>query len=179
MREGFRSAAEKLGGIVKKKAAKAINEGSSVASSVFKEGKKTAMKTAQTASKEVSGKVEQAYQKGKSVALDQVSSASKRASSSVRNASSTIATKTSETINETIAEGKKLAPQAATSAINWFWWWSLAAIGVYGIATTIPKELIRYALSGGHGDLNNKRKQEEESKEETKKSSWLALDKSS
>lgn len=26
------------------------------------------------------------------------------------------------------------------------WWWSLAAVGVYGIATTVPKELIRVAF---------------------------------
>lgn len=28
-----------------------------------------------------------------------------------------------------------------------FWWrWSLAAIGVYGIATTVPKEIVRHTL---------------------------------
>lgn len=26
---------------------------------------------------------------------------------------------------------------------RWMWWWSLAAIGVYGVATTVPKELVR------------------------------------
>lgn len=29
------------------------------------------------------------------------------------------------------------------SAARWMWWWSLAAVGVYGVATTVPKELIR------------------------------------
>jgi hypothetical protein len=28
----------------------------------------------------------------------------------------------------------------------WIWWWSLAAIAVYGISTTVPKELIRILL---------------------------------
>jgi hypothetical protein len=29
---------------------------------------------------------------------------------------------------------------------NRFWWWSLAAIGVYGIATTVPKEVVRLTI---------------------------------
>lgn len=29
---------------------------------------------------------------------------------------------------------------------NRFWWWSLAAIGVYGIATTVPKEVIKQTI---------------------------------
>lgn len=29
---------------------------------------------------------------------------------------------------------------------NRFWWWSLAAIGVYGIATTVPKEIVKQVL---------------------------------
>lgn len=29
---------------------------------------------------------------------------------------------------------------------RWLWWWSLAAVAVYGIATTVPKELIRVAF---------------------------------
>lgn len=32
------------------------------------------------------------------------------------------------------------------SAVRGLWWWSLAAVGVYGIATTVPKELIRVAF---------------------------------
>ena len=32
-------------------------------------------------------------------------------------------------------------------ALRWFFVWSLAAIGVYGVATTLPKELIQYAMT--------------------------------
>jgi hypothetical protein len=30
---------------------------------------------------------------------------------------------------------------------NRFWWWSLAAIAVYGVATTLPKEMVRLVLA--------------------------------
>jgi hypothetical protein len=32
-------------------------------------------------------------------------------------------------------------------AFRWFFWWSLAAVGVYGVATTLPRELIQYAAA--------------------------------
>ena len=32
-------------------------------------------------------------------------------------------------------------------ALQWFFVWSLAAIGVYGVATTLPKELLHYAMT--------------------------------
>ena len=34
-------------------------------------------------------------------------------------------------------------------ALKWLWWWGLAAIGVYGLATTLPRELIKYYASEG------------------------------
>lgn len=38
---------------------------------------------------------------------------------------------------------------SSTAARWWnrFWWWSLAAIGVYGVATTVPKEVIRQKMA--------------------------------
>jgi hypothetical protein len=30
-----------------------------------------------------------------------------------------------------------------TKVLRLLWWWSLAAVGVYGVSTTVPKELIR------------------------------------
>lgn len=32
------------------------------------------------------------------------------------------------------------AREAGKSAARWLWWWGLAAVGVYGIATTATKE---------------------------------------
>lgn len=34
----------------------------------------------------------------------------------------------------------------ATPIWNRFFWWSLSAIAVYGIATTLPKEIVKYAI---------------------------------
>jgi len=33
--------------------------------------------------------------------------------------------------------------------LKWLWWWGLAAVGVYGLATTLPRELIKYYASEG------------------------------
>ena len=62
---------------------------------------------------------------------------------------------TTKTVTEPIRRmrenfnGKKIA--------KWIWWWSLAAIGVYGVATTVPKELIRQVFqSRGDGEEDKK-----------------------
>jgi|UniRef100_A0A8J9X2U9 gas vesicle protein len=34
-----------------------------------------------------------------------------------------------------------------TKVLRLLWWWSLAAVGVYGVSTTVPKELIRQGFS--------------------------------
>lgn len=148
MRGGFRSIAERFGGVVKEQAAKAIDKSSSVvsdaASTAYEKGKSSAVKTARRASKEVSGRVERVYAQGKSATIEQVTSATKRASHVVRDTSSTIAANAAEAAKEAAKEAK----QEATKGIRMLWWWSLAAIGIYGIATTVPRELVRHALNG-------------------------------
>jgi hypothetical protein len=168
MRGGFRSIAERLGGVVKEKATKAINESSAVvssaASTAYEKGKSSAVETARAASKDVSGRVERVYEQGKSATIDQVTSATKRASHVVRDTSSTIASSASSA-TEAAKEAAKEWKQEATKGIRWLWWWSLAAIGVYGIATTVPRELVRYALDGNSGKQlkdNEEGKNEEE-----------------
>jgi hypothetical protein len=196
MRGGFRSIAERLGGVVKEKATKAISKSSAVvssaASTAYEKGKSSAVETARAASKDVSGRVERVYEQGKSATMDQVTSATKRASHVVRDTSSTIASSatsatkrashvvrdTSSTIASSATEAAKEAKKEATKGIRWIWWWSLAAIGVYGIATTVPRELVRYAL-GGNSGKQLKDNEEGKNEEETPKSnntilSWIA-----
>lgn len=36
---------------------------------------------------------------------------------------------------------------ALPQSVRWIGWWSLAAIAVYGIATTVPKEVVRHYLN--------------------------------
>ena len=43
------------------------------------------------------------------------------------------ATKTAANVTTQVSEG-------VHKATRWFWWWSLAAVGVYGISTTLTKE---------------------------------------
>lgn len=170
MRGPLKSVAEKFGKAFKNNAKKAINEGSSFVSknaeSAYKIGKSTAIKTARTASKEVSGSFDRAYKQGKDATLSQVAAASTRASSVVRDASSNlassaraaskeashvvrdassnIASNAKEAAKEAAVEAKK----EATKGIRWLMWWSLAAIGVYGVSTTVSKELVRHVLMG-------------------------------
>jgi hypothetical protein len=144
---GFRSLAERLGGVVKEKASKAINKSSAVvssaASTAYEKGKSSAVETARAASKDVSGRVDRAYEQGKSATIGRVTLATKRASHVVRDTSSTIVSSATEAAKE--------AKHQATKGSRWLWWWSLAAIGVYGIATTVPRELVKYALVGDSG----------------------------
>jgi len=44
-------------------------------------------------------------------------------------------------------------------AVRKIWWWSLAAIGVYGVATTVPKELIRVAFDDEKTSKENIKKE--------------------
>ena len=43
------------------------------------------------------------------------------------------ATKTAANVTTQVSEG-------VHKATRWFWWWSLAAVGVYGISTTLTRE---------------------------------------
>lgn len=39
------------------------------------------------------------------------------------------------------------ARESRDKALRWIWWWSLAAVGIYGFATSLPREMIRYYAS--------------------------------
>ena len=39
------------------------------------------------------------------------------------------------------------ARETKDKALRWIWWWSLAAVGIYGFATSLPREMIRYYAS--------------------------------
>lgn len=43
------------------------------------------------------------------------------------------------------------------SVARQFWWWSLAAVGIYGVATTVPKELIRATFENRKSKEEDKR----------------------
>lgn len=102
----------------------------------------------------------EAIQKGKSSAEDILRSSSKKVSQQIQSAASqtgeAISHKskaaveaTSERIRNSSVGVLANAQQFGQKALRWFFWWSLAAIAVYGLATSIPSALLRYSLSSG------------------------------
>jgi hypothetical protein len=64
-----------------------------------------------------------------------------------------ILTRPIERINQNFRQGvDQLAPG---NLWNKFFWWSLAAVGVYGVATTVPREIVRQQLSSRAQDHIN------------------------
>jgi hypothetical protein len=53
------------------------------------------------------------------------------------------ALRTVRVVTEPFARLTANLSQSGSSVWNRFWWWSLSAVAVYGLATTVPKELIR------------------------------------
>lgn len=45
-----------------------------------------------------------------------------------------------------VAPGTRIWNELLPNTWNRFWWWSLSALAVYGIATTVPKEVVRHYL---------------------------------
>lgn len=82
------------------------------------------------------------------------SQSAQRASSQVKSATSTI---TSELGGGFQSMGKK--------SLRWIWWWSLAAIAVYGMATTLPGQLLR--------EYNHSRRLENSQRTESSKSTTI------
>ena len=44
------------------------------------------------------------------------------------------------------------ARETRDKALRWIWWWSLAAVGIYGFATSLPREMIRYYAASQDDD---------------------------
>ncbi|CAJ1934448.1 unnamed protein product [Cylindrotheca closterium] len=192
MRGTLKSIADKFGAAVKNKATEAINEGSSFVSknaeSAYKTGKSAAMETARTASKGASGSFDRFYKQGKDATLSQVTAATTKASHVVRDASSSFASSARDASVSMASSAKEAAKEAAVEAkieakrgIRWLLVWSLAAVGVYGVATTVSKELVRHALVGtkreDHMIENKQSKQSRErgAPENSGRWSWLSL----
>eukprot|EP00980_Cylindrotheca_fusiformis_P006348 scaffold1356_cov123-Cylindrotheca_fusiformis.AAC.29 len=175
MKSRFQSLAERLGGVAKEKASQALEKSSSVvsnaASNAYEQGKSSARQAAQKASREVSGRVERAYEQGKTAAYDQVTSATKRASHVVRDTSSTIAKNTTAAAKEAAKEAR----EASTKGIRLLWWWSLAAVGIYGVATTVPRELVRHALTGSSSNSSAKKDEPVDEGEKPASSYWSSF----
>jgi len=56
------------------------------------------------------------------------------------------ATATAEGIAQSSKQLKDSVTMTGTKVLRWFWWWSLAAIFVYGVASTLPMAIIKYTM---------------------------------
>lgn len=155
---------------IKEKASQAIQQGSHAASNAFQKQKSKAITVAREATDSLTHKVQKGSHSVSEATTQvfreksqQVSNQVKSASDVVRDVSQRAVSKTTDTIKESSKAAAKNASESIRNtsigafgnaqetgrkAIRWLWWWSLAAVGVYGIATTVPRELIRYGLEG-------------------------------
>lgn len=112
--------------------------------------------TASTASQEVYRKSFMAKKEIASRAATAADAAS-RSAPKVASAASSAASQNVKYAAETFINE---ARNTRDKALTWLWWWGLAAVGVYGFATAVPRELIRYAsLQTGKGEQDKKTKE--------------------
>lgn len=91
-------------------------------------------------------------------------------------AAATTAKEATASAADTVArESFLFAEEKKKRVVRWLWWWGLAAVGVYGLATSIPREM-RLALESGYkkdesGELKAKNDNKEKLDSEVDKGS--------
>mmetsp|Transcript_10939 Transcript_10939/g.30228 ORF Transcript_10939/g.30228 Transcript_10939/m.30228 type:complete len:243 (+) Transcript_10939:219-947(+) len=84
--------------------------------------------------------------------LSDASQAGKASTRAAWNATSQTVQQTQQNVTNSARQNASrwmdLAQYGGRRALRYAFWWSLAIVGVYGVATTLPKELIKYALQG-------------------------------
>ena len=73
-------------------------------------------------------------------------------------AATAVASKAAKETKRTLATELR---ETKDKALRWLWWWSLAAVGVYAFASSVPRELIRYYFKERmiEGEQSEKRKE--------------------
>jgi hypothetical protein len=67
------------------------------------------------------------------------------------------------------------ARETRDRAFQWVWWWSLAAVGIYGFASSLPREVIRYyAAQDGSSSLGEEASAKDDRKRTTGKNKEIA-----
>jgi hypothetical protein len=127
------------------KASEVFQRSSVAASEVLTKGKSSTEDALRSSARKVSEQLQST--------TDAVVKTSKQAASqtgqSISNKSSKLANATSERIRNSSIGVLANAQELTKKAARWFFVWSLAAIAVYGLATSIPSALIRYSFNGG------------------------------
>ncbi len=63
-----------------------------------------------------------------------------------------------EAIKKSSNELKENLTSTSAKIVRWFWWWSLAAIFVYGVASTLPMAIIKYTVEQKKKSLQERTK---------------------
>ena len=90
---------------------------------------------------------EQVYRQAQSTKEAMTARASDAAASATRVAPRMAASATrvaSENVERAAGALINEARETRDRTLKWIWWWSLAAVGIYGFASSLPRELIRH-----------------------------------
>ena len=128
----IRDASRKASEAAAKEGQKYAGEALRLASRAGETLKQSAKSTAHSANKRVRESASELVQTTRERVANQLPAKQK-----VIDSASTIA---SETVRRTKSSAASQVNDAISNATRWFWWWSLAAIGVYGVSTTLTKE---------------------------------------
>lgn len=128
----IRDASRKASEAVTKEGQKYAGEALRLASRAGDTLKQSAMSTVQNVNKRVQDSASELVQSTKERVANQLPAKQK-----VIDSASTVV---AETVRRTKSSAASQVNEAISNATRWFWWWSLAAIGVYGISTTLTKE---------------------------------------
>jgi len=77
--------------------------------------------------------------------IEQTTKVASQSAETIKQGAETIK-KSSVELIEKSKELKENITSTSTKVIRWFWWWSLAAIFVYGVASTLPMAIIKYSV---------------------------------
>ena len=148
------STAKSLTNLSSLAATKATESANNLASKAAESGKALGSKAAERGAGLVSSSIESIQTKTSGV----VDSAGKRITSTVQSSAGVVTNsvqsgfqRVSSTLYSSV-KAKVVQPisqyitTSGSGTIRWLWWWSLAAVAVYGVATTVPKELIHVAF---------------------------------
>ena len=163
--------AQKTQDTVQNAAQQATQKAQSVAKTATKEAQKAATKTlesTQNAAIQAKDKAVQSVTKKASEAKSNaakatteafqstVGKATQQISETAANATKSTTQKITDTqkaASDTVQSVKRSSQQwkeqftsFGSKALRWFWWWSLAAIFVYGVASTLPMAIIKYTI---------------------------------
>ena len=146
-RAGLENTSSKVQDQVRMRIASLSDKANAVRQSASDTIKQSAEDLTHKASSRAAAAGEQVYQQAK-YTKDIVSARACDAAASASQAAPRVAAAATQVASDNVkgAAGALIneARETRDNALRWIWWWSLAAVGIYGFATSLPREMIRY-----------------------------------